>query len=54
MDGRPFAMLKFRSMVADADTSLHEAYVADHIRRLTAAELSLPEGTLTSSRTIRE
>ena len=46
MDGRPFAMLKFRSMVADADTSLHEAYVADHIRRLTTEELSLPAGAL--------
>jgi exopolysaccharide biosynthesis polyprenyl glycosylphosphotransferase len=32
MDGRPFAILKFRSMRDAADTSLHEAFVAAHIR----------------------
>ncbi|MCA1726424.1 MAG: exopolysaccharide biosynthesis polyprenyl glycosylphosphotransferase, partial [Actinobacteria bacterium] len=46
MDGRPFGMLKFRSMIVDADSALHEAFVSDHIRRLTEAELEIPPGQL--------
>ncbi len=32
-NGQPFTMLKFRSMVQDADPRVHEAYVTDLIRR---------------------
>lgn len=32
-NGRPFTMLKFRSMAQGADTGVHEAYVTDLIRR---------------------
>ncbi|MEX2459405.1 MAG: sugar transferase [Actinomycetota bacterium] len=46
MDGRPFGMLKFRSMAADADASLHEEFVANHIRRTSEEQLGLPEGRL--------
>jgi exopolysaccharide biosynthesis polyprenyl glycosylphosphotransferase len=46
MDGRPFGMLKFRSMIVNADTSLHEAYVSEHIQKLTEEALDLPEGRL--------
>jgi len=32
-NGRPFTMLKFRSMVRDADPRVHQEYVTDLIRR---------------------
>ena len=46
MDGRPFGMLKFRSMVLDADASLHEEFVASHIQKLAEEQLELAEGRL--------
>lgn len=39
--GRPFTVLKFRSMRVDADPAVHR----DHVRRLMAGETSDPGGT---------
>ena len=36
-DGRPFKMVKFRTMHANADTSIHQRYVEDFIRSSSAA-----------------
>lgn len=37
-DGRPFEMLKLRTMVANADSAIHQAYVAKLIRGEAGAE----------------
>ena len=36
-DGRPFKMVKFRTMHANADTAIHQRYVEDFIRSSSAA-----------------
>jgi exopolysaccharide biosynthesis polyprenyl glycosylphosphotransferase len=46
MDGRPFGILKFRSMRDAADTAPHEAFVASHIRPADAGVQTEASGAL--------
>jgi len=52
-NGRPFTMLKFRSMIANADDSLHQAHVTRLIQNNVSLE-ELPEGEPASLKLARD